>query len=214
MATAEAAHPTKPPRGRELGSQIAGAFGTAFVTINSTSLSPALRIVVIALAVLGLILIIGLSIRSFRNTREQALTSPAPSRPVDGQRRRPASPFGWQYWLIVVVEAVALFGGTRLLTDLGLPGLGVAWVATVVGTHFFALGWIFHLRRFHLLGCIVTLLGLLGFALSAMGSVGAIAIVSGVLSGFALIGFGLWAVSPQAHPPRSPDQEVPSHPSQ
>lgn len=94
------------------------------------------------------------------------------------------------------MEAVALFGGARAVTALGFPQLGVAWVSFVVGTHFFALGRILRLARFHVLAVLVTLCGLAGFALAALGWSSVIAVVSGVVPGFVLLGFALRALVP------------------
>ncbi|TCP57290.1 hypothetical protein EV191_1011244 [Tamaricihabitans halophyticus] len=174
-------------RGREVGAQIAGVFGLVFVAINSTALAGALRATLLVIAGLALAAILALSFRSYRQPR------------TDGaERSASGSPFGWKYWLIVAIEAVALFGGSRLISEMGYPELGIAWVAFIVGTHFFALAVIFRLARFHLLGAIVTVLGLAGFAIRALGHVEPIALVSGVLSGFTLLAFGLWAFAPSA----------------
>ncbi|WP_252199888.1 hypothetical protein [Brevibacterium sp. RIT 803] len=109
-----------------------------------------------------------------------------------GSRR--TVPFGRSYWIIVGIEALALFGGTRLLSGLGHPELGVAWVAFVVGTHFYALGHVFKLDRFHILATVVTLCGIAGF-IAFFASVPAfIPVFSGIISGFVLLAFGLWAL--------------------
>jgi hypothetical protein len=142
------------------------------------------RTALIVLAGLALLTILVLSVRVYRRRPG----------PTGGVRR---SLFGWKYWLVVAIEAVALFAGTRILTDLGHPELGVAWVAVVVGTHFFALARIFGLARFHVLGATITTCGLAGFVLRMLGEVDPIAVVSGVVSGFVLLAFGLWAFAPE-----------------
>lgn len=176
-------------RGQLIGSQIAGVFGTVFVSINSAGLPAAVRTVLIVVAGAALIAIIVLSVRVYRR-------GPGPDpKPGPGEETR-RSPFGWKYWVVVAIEAVALFGGTRILGGLGHPELGVAWVAVVVGTHFFALARIFGLARFHLLGALITACGLAGFVLRLVGEVAPIAVISGVVSGFVLLAFGLWAFAP------------------
>ena len=173
-----------PVRGREVGAQIAGVFGMVFVAVNSTALAPPVRIPLLVAAGIGLATIVLLSIRSYRTQARAASSTPG------------GSPFGRAYWLVVGIEAVALFGGSRALTSLGHPELGVAWVAFVVGTHFFALARIFRLARFNVLGAIITVFGVAGFGLRALGHVEPIAVVSGVLSGLTLLAFGLWAFTP------------------
>jgi hypothetical protein len=63
----------------------------------------------------------------------------------------------------------------------------VAWIAVVVGVHFFGFGRAFRLTRFHLLDTAMTALGVAGFVLTRVGAGAAvIGLVSGVLSGVAL----------------------------
>ncbi|MEU4388931.1 hypothetical protein [Promicromonospora sp. NPDC023805] len=189
---------TTPARGREIGSQIAGTFGMVFVSINSTTLAPPVRIPLLVVAGIALLAIVLLSMRSYRQQARTASALPTDAAQPGGQpsAQPVGSPFGRAYWLIVGIEAVALFGGIRIITGLGFPELGVAWVAFVVGTHFFALARIFRLARFHALGAIVTTFGIAGFVLRALGHVEPVAIVSGVLSGLALLAFALGAFAP------------------
>lgn len=69
----------------------------------------------------------------------------------------------------------------------------VAWIAVVVGMHFFGLGPIWRDSALYLVGAMVALLGLAGFVIGAAGgSAAVIALVSGVGSGAALfLGVGL-----------------------
>jgi hypothetical protein len=122
--------------GREAGSLIAGLFGSVFVWVNSAALAPTVRIPLLAAVGVAVIAIVLLSVRSFQKQ----------NRPNGNPGERPGStqvrakvPFGWKYWLVVGIEAIALFGGTRFITALGYPELGVAWVALIVGMHFFPL---------------------------------------------------------------------------
>ncbi len=172
-----------PAQGREIGGLISGVFGVVFVAVNSGALESAVRLSLVAVAAIALLAILILIVRNLRLS----------GRPHRGGKNA----FGRGYWTVVAVEAVALFGGTRLLTGLGHPELGVAWVSFVVGTPFFALGQIFRLRRFHVLAVLVTVCGLTGFALAGFGSAGLIAVVAGVIPGFILLGSGLWAVTPR-----------------
>ncbi|QVQ53749.1 hypothetical protein J4H86_08540 [Spiractinospora alimapuensis] len=174
-------HRAAPAPGREIGSLISAGFGLTFVWINSGELPSTARIPLLVAAVAAAVAIVMLSLRDYR--RRTLATTPPEAGAV----------FGWKYWAIVGVEVAALMAGSQILSRLGYPELGVAWVAFVVGTHFFPLGIIFRLRVFHLLGAVITGLGLAGFVVRMLGHVDPIAVVSGVLSGIALLGFGLCA---------------------
>ncbi len=182
IADTEQAGPT---RGRAFGSTVGAVFGLVFVVINSGGLPMAIRIVLLALAALAFLAVLLLAMRDARVSR---------ARPSSGN----GPPFGRGYWIIVAVEAVALFVGARLVSEFLRPELGVAWVSFVVGVHFFSLGWLFRLGRFHVLAVLITACGIAGFVLGALGLLPGIAIVSGVLPGFVLLAFALWAMLPAA----------------
>lgn len=170
--------------GGVIGAQIGGVFGTMFVWINSAALALSARVPLLVIGGAALVAVIALSVRSLRRRTGSVGTTIG------------SSPFGGKYWLIVGIEAVALVGGSQVLTCLGHPELGIAWVAVVVGTHFFALARVFRLARFHVLGGIIVTCGAAGFGLRWLGQVEPIAIVSGVLTGLVLLAFSLWAFAP------------------
>jgi hypothetical protein len=94
------------------------------------------------------------------------------------------------YWWCVVAEVVALFAGTRLLDANGHGEYGVAWVAFVVGLHFLPFSWAWRHPEFRWLGITLMTLASIGAVLGAAGEGDAsIALVAGVWSGFALLGF-------------------------
>lgn len=173
----------QPARGAEIGALIGGAFGLVFLVGNSSGFSTVGRIMVLVVGILAFAAILFLAFRSYGRRRgsPQAGTAKA---------------FGTSFWIIVAVEALALFGGTKLLAGLGYPELGVAWVSVVVGTHFFALGHVFGLRRFHLLAGVVTLCGIAGFIAFFIPAPAFIPVLAGVIPGFVLLAFGLWALAP------------------
>ena len=139
----------QPAAGAEIGSLIGGAFGLVFLIVNSAGFSTLGRTLVLIVGIAAFAAIAFLALRGLgRMKRAQAQTA-------DSQVRT-GGPFGRSYWIIVAIEAVALFGGIRLLSGMGHPELGVAWVAFVVGTHFYALGSVFKLGRFHILATVVT----------------------------------------------------------
>src|SRR5688572_24215847 len=115
------------PDGLVIGSLIAISFGTAFVMVNSGGL-PAPWPLVIRAA--GAVVAVGLVVALFRTART---AQPVAARGGFSDRR---------YWLIVAAEVVALFGGLAVINQvLEAPDVSVAWIAVVVGSHFFALAW-------------------------------------------------------------------------
>ncbi len=177
--------------GQRTGSLIAAVFGLMYVLVNTGSLSTPWMVALRILAAAAFLAVLVTLLRSGR---------PAPRSSTPDSRV-----FGRGYWLVVAVEVVALFVGVRVISGpLDLPQAAVAWVTVVVGVHFIALGFVFRQRFFHRLGAVLTTLGLTGFVLAATGA-GAepIAVVSGVLPGAVLLGFGWWG----AHR-TEPSQEV------
>ena len=173
--------PVTTPNGRQrpagflAGSMVAITFGTVFVLVNTAGL-PApwptvirvIGLLVAALLIVGLVLVV---------------------RKGSSVTRAPASGFvDRRYWLIVALEAGALFGGLAVVNGvLHRTAVSVAWVALVVGVHFFGLARIWHMPLYHWLGAAMTVLGLAGFLIYALGGSAAIVgLVAGVGSGTAL----------------------------
>ena len=198
MMTAETPDPDKPTvpsrrrtaAGAEIGALIGAGFGLLFLIINTGQFSTLGRTLVIAVGVIVFVGIAVLPVRGLLRKRGGGRLGESGER---GRRERTS----WRaYWTIVLIEAVLLFAGTRLLASLGHPELGVAWVAVVVGTHFFALGWVFGLDRFHVLATVVTLCGIGGFIAFFAAAPAFIPVISGVISGFVLLAFAMWALIP------------------
>lgn len=195
----------QPAAGAEIGSLIGGAFGLVFLIVNSASFSTLGRILVLVMGIAAFAVIVFFAIRSLgrmKRAQVSSATSVESAESAESDEGQAAAgprrtvPFGRSYWIIVGIEALALFGGTRLLSGLGHPELGVAWVAFVVGTHFYALGHVFKLNRFHILATVVTLCGIAGFIAFFASIPAFIPIFSGIISGFVLLAFGLWALVP------------------
>src|SRR6266540_275143 len=71
-----------------------------------------------------------------------------------------------RYWAVVGFEAAALFGGLIVIKAvLGRPDMAVAWIAVVVGAHFFALARVWPTRSFHVLATVMVILGVSGLVL-------------------------------------------------
>ena len=179
----------RPADGAEIGALIGAGFGLLFLIINTGQFSTLGRTLVITVGVLAFA---GIAIFAIRGLMQGGRAGRGES--GKGSRREP--PLGRAYWIIVLIEAVLLFAGTRLLAGLGHPELGVAWVAVVVGTHFYALGRVFGLDRFHVLATVVTLCGIGGFIAFFAAAPAFIPVISGVISGFVLLAFAMWALIP------------------
>jgi len=101
------------------------------------------------------------------------------------------------YWVSVALEGVALVVGSRLLADHGQAAYGVAWVAFVVGFHFLPFAWAFRMPSFLPLGLLLMALGVVGAGLGVAGAgASAVALSSGVGSGFALLGWAGLSLAP------------------
>ncbi|MER5606487.1 hypothetical protein AB0F93_07880 [Micromonospora tulbaghiae] len=163
------------PSGLVVGSLVAISFGTVFVLVNSGDLSAPWPLVV---RVAGLLAAALLLVTVFRVAGRE---TPAPQREAAGFMDR-------RYWLVVALEAVALFGGLSVINNvLDRPAVAVAWVAVVVGVHFFGLGHVWRMPLYHWLGAVMTALGLAGFLAHALGAgAGAVGLISGVGCGAAL----------------------------
>ncbi len=160
---------------RATGLLIGVVFGLVFVEANSLELHGRWQgLVRAAGAIVAAALFIGIG-RARRAAEARGATS--------GRAH-----FGRGYWLIVAVEAVALVAGLVVINKVFSDHeLTVAWIAVVVGVHFFGLAVIWTARIFLALGTAVALLGVAGFALHAGGaSNAAVALVSGICSGVAM----------------------------
>lgn len=168
-----------PPQ--KLGSVIGGVFGTVFVVVNSASSPGALRAILLIATALTVVAIVAALVRL-----------PADPTPPSSK------PFGRGYWLVVAAEVLALFAGIRIIAGpLDHPEAGVAWVAVVVGVHFFALGRLWRVRLFLSLGGGLTVLGLIGLALAFGGAEAMwVDLVAGVGSGALLLAAALRGALP------------------
>jgi hypothetical protein len=158
-----------------MGSMVAITFGAVFVLVNSGGLPAPWPLVIRAV---GLVVAAVLIVAVVLVTRREPPAAQAPTSDFMGRR----------YWLVVALEAVALFGGLAVVNGvLHRSAVSVAWVALVVGVHFFGLGRIWRMPLYHWLGAVMTVLGLTGFLIYALGgSAAVVGLVAGVGSGAAL----------------------------
>lgn len=182
--------------GQRMGSLIAAAFGLIYVLINAGPLPSTWTL---TLRVLAAIAFATVFLALFRRGLA--------SRDSGEQERRV---FGRGYWLVVATELVALFVGARVLSGpLDAPEAGVAWVSLVVGVHFFALAVVFRQRFFNGLGAVITTCGVVGLVLAATPAAEpAIALISGVLPGAVLLGFGWWGAHRTEPTAEQPEAET------
>ena len=157
------------------GSVVAITFGTVFVLVNSGGVPAPWRLVIRVIALLvAALLAAGVVLVA----RSGSSVTPAPSLGFVDHR----------YWLIVALEAGALLGGLAVVNGvLHGKAVAVAWVALVVGVHFFGLARIWRMPLYHWLGAAMAILGLAGFLIYALGgSAATVGLVAGVGSGTAL----------------------------
>ncbi|MGI5485607.1 hypothetical protein [Microtetraspora malaysiensis] len=162
------------------GLLVGAVFGAVFVVVNAQSpLNPVAAIllkVAACLAAVGVLAMWFVSARSERSAEE--------AQPAEGARR---NMFGRGY-LVVVAEAILLFGGIRVLAIWGRPEeANVAWVALVVGVHFIALAPIWKEWGIAVPGVVLTVLGAAGLVLASTTAIAWVPFVSGVLSGIVLL---------------------------
>ncbi|MFG1942660.1 hypothetical protein [Nonomuraea sp. NPDC048826] len=171
---------------------VGAVFGMVFVAVNAGApLPPAAGTALRVLAGLALAGVIALWFLTGRRTRGGATEAGGTEGGTEGGTGggTGGGMFNRRYVVIVALEAVALFGGVRLLSALGWPEqAGVAWVALVVGVHFVALWPVWREVSILIPGAGLTVLGLVGLALVWTQAVAWVPIVSGVLSGLLLLG--------------------------
>jgi hypothetical protein len=159
------------------GGLIGVIFGLVFIEANSGQLPHAWQAAVrVGGALLGAVLIAALS-RARR-------TAP----PRTGSERSSRPRFGRGYWAVVAAEVVALLAGLFVINNvIGAHKLSVAWIVLIVGIHFFGLGVVWKAAVFHVLGSVLTLLGVAGCVIYAVGGAAwLVALVSGVAAGLVL----------------------------
>lgn len=192
--------------GQLIGSLIGGAFGFIYVEVNAGALPGAAAW---AVRVLGVVALAALLLAARRRSVDAAargtdtegdVVPGAGTRHDTGPSGARGPAFGRGYWIVVVVEFLAIFAGVRLLAGpLDRPEAGVAWVSLVVGVHFFALAVHFARRFFHVLGAAIALSGVVGLVIDfAGGSAAVVAVVAGIIPGAILMAFAGWGLHTRA----------------
>lgn len=169
---------------QKLGSLIGAVFGLVFVYVNTGSLPTGATITLRVLAVAAFLAVLYAVRRPPRIVSGAPVTAPLPA----------TVGFSRSYWVVVAAEVIAIWAGLALLNGpLDAPDAAVAWIAAVVGAHFFALAVVWRQRLFHWLGAAIAACGAAGLVLAAAGADrAAIDVVGGVLPGVALFAFALY----------------------
>jgi hypothetical protein len=158
------------------GLLVGAIFGAVFVVVNAGS--PLNAVAVNVLRVAACAAAASVIAMWFLAARKKQATTAGPRRNM----------FGRGYMIILAAEAVLLFGGLRGLAALGVPEQAdVAWVAFVVGVHFIALAPVWKDWGIAVPGVVLTLLGVAGLLMASTTAVAWVPLVSGVLSGAALL---------------------------
>ncbi|TYB56017.1 hypothetical protein FXF51_45205 [Nonomuraea sp. PA05] len=197
------------------GLLIGAVFGAVFVFVNTHDpLSGTAVLVLRVIAGLAAVAVLALWFTAARRERTGGAPQEPRAQPAPQEARTPTVPqgartlpvpqeartqrdgggaprggmFGRGYVAVVVVEAIMLFGGLRVLAALEAPEqANVAWVALVVGVHFVVLAPIWKSWDIAVPGAVLTLLGIAGLVLAPTSVAAWVPILSGVLSGIVLL---------------------------
>ncbi len=162
-----------------VGHLIGASFGLVFVLVNATGLPVVLATTLRAAAVAAFVVVVLGFLRTAQDLRRAG-------------RARPAG-FTRFYWFVVLIEALALFGGLAVLRQVE-PAAALGWIALVVGVHFFPLArlWPEGRRQLVAIATAMTALGVIGLVLAfSTRDAGLVGVVSGVGSGLVLLGWSL-----------------------
>lgn len=153
-------------------------FGLVFVLVNSgPPLSSAVAFTVRSLAVAVAVAIVVMAVLAMRKD--------SPSEGDDAPRPR----FGAFFGVVTMIEVALIIGGTMTIgrTE-GIPDeAGVAWVALVVGLHFFPLAWHWKQRELLVVAGYASALGAVGLVMALTGHPEWVPLLSGVVTGAGML---------------------------
>lgn len=166
----------------QTGQLIGAIFGLVFVLVNAGALPSAAGI---PLRVLAIAAFIGLIIALRRVRMPQAAAGSTAPRT-----------FGRGYRRVVAAEVFAGLVGIFVINGLlHAPSATVAWIALVVGLHFFGLAAVWHAASLRWLAAGMSACGAVGLILAACGSsLAVIAAVAGITPGALLLGSVWWSI--------------------
>ncbi|WP_026119371.1 hypothetical protein [Nocardiopsis ganjiahuensis] len=170
---------------RFAGFFVGSVFGLAFVLINSgPPLPPAVSAVTRTLAVGAAVAIVVLVLLAVRKESRESAEEPEAS---PGPASTPQ--FGAFFGVVTLVEVALIIGGAQVISRLdGIPDqAGVAWVALVVGLHFFPLAWYWKQPEMLYVAGYGTVLGGVGLLMALSGYPDWVPLVSGVVTGAGML---------------------------
>ena len=174
---------------RFAGFFVASVFGLAFVLINSgPPLPPAVSLTLRTLAAVVAVAIVVLAVLAMRKGSRE---NPEETRTSAGEPgEQPTTPrFGAFFGVVTLIEFALIIGGA--ITIGNLPAVpdqaGVAWVALIVGLHFFPLAWTWRQREILILAGYATALGATGLVMALSGHPDWVPLVSGVVTGAGML---------------------------
>ncbi|MER7770103.1 hypothetical protein [Kitasatospora sp. NPDC096140] len=179
---------------------IGGGFGLAFVQMNAGTLPTALGAPLRVLAILAFVRIVFAG-RAAVPTAAATATAITTDAATVGDGGPPSGTgFGRRYWYVVAAEGLALAVGLFVISNvLHTPRASVAWIAFVVGVHFFGLAAVWRRPALHVLAAGMAACGVVGLVLAACDApVAVIAVVAGIAPGAMLLGSVLWSGRPRA----------------
>lgn len=178
-------------RGALLGVMISAVAGVAWAQWGASGATGAASG---AVRIAGLLIGLAILIWSGRRWRRTPGAGSPMSEVGPSPRSKPI--FSSASFLVVnAVQVVAFAVGARLLVSTGHPEYVIAWIATVVGVHFLALGRLF-LTAFYWLGAALITAGLAGLLVGiAGGGPGGIKVTSGLLAASSLFSAGAWGIA-------------------
>lgn len=170
---------------RFAGFFVGSVFGLAFVLINSgPPLPAAVSLTLRTLALMAAVAIVTLAVLAMRKGSRE--NSGETQTPTGGSGGKPTTPrFGVFFGVVTLIEFALIIGGA--ITIGNLPAVpdqaGVAWVALIVGLHFFPLAWYWKQREILVVGGYTTVLGAIGLVMTLAGYQDWVPLVSGVVTG-------------------------------
>jgi hypothetical protein len=162
-----------------VGHLIGASFGLVFVLVNAAGLPAVLGVALRITAVAAFAVVLAGFLHTVRDLRAAGGAPPAG--------------FTRFFWLVVLIEAVALVGGLAVIRQVE-PAAALGWIALVVGLHFFPLArlWPEGRRQLQAIATAMTALGVIGLVLAfTTRDAVLVAVVSGVGSGLVLLGWSL-----------------------
>jgi len=168
-------------KGTLAGVMISGLAGLGWTQWGASGFSGAASTTVRSAGIVVALVILAWSARLWHSAPSPTSPAGAPS------KERSGSMFSSRaYLVVVVVQAIVCGVGNQLLVRTGHPGYTVAWIATVVGTHFVVLGRLFF-PGFYWLGAALIAAGLAGVVVGlAGGGPGSIKATAGLIAATSL----------------------------